>query len=129
MRVLIDTQVFLWLHGEPERLALDSLALLEDAATERLVSAVVGWEISIKHGLGRLQLPAPPAEWVPQKIDAGAMQPVAIEMPHVLAVGALPPHHRDPFDRLLVAQARLLDVPLLSADPIFARYDVDLIPA
>lgn len=127
MRVLLDTQVFLWLHVEPERVGAEALELLEDATTQRLVSAVVGWEIAIKHDLGRIELPAPPAQWVPDKLEAGAMKPVAVEMSHALAVRALPLHHRDPFDRLLIAQARLLDVALLSADPIFARYDVPLI--
>lgn len=126
MRVLVDTQVFLWLHSEPERLGAN-LAALEDPATVRLVSAVVGWEIAIKHGLGRLTLPAPPAQWVPEKVDAGAMTPVAVELSHALAVASLPMHHRDPFDRLLIVQAQLLGVPILTADETFARYEVDLV--
>ena len=126
MRVLLDTQVFLWLHSEPQRVGA-ALPLLEDGATVRLVSAVVGWEISIKHGLGRLELPAAPDRWVPEKLSDGAMTPLPIEMSHVLAVASLPHHHRDPFDRLLVAQARLLGVPLVSADPVFARYDIEVL--
>lgn len=126
MRVLLDTQIFLWLHASPERVGA-ALPLLEDSATVRLVSAVVGWEISIKHGLGRLELPSPPDRWVPEKLADGAMTPLPIEMSHVLAVASLPPHHRDPFDRLLVAQARLLGVPVVSGDAVFARYDVDVL--
>ena len=126
MRVLVDTQVFLWLHSEPERLGAQ-LALLEDPATVRLVSAVVGWEITIKHGLGRLELPSPPHRWIPDKIETGAMTPVAIELSHVLGVGKLPHHHADPFDRLLISQARVLGTPVVTADRAFGLYDVELI--
>ena len=126
MRVLIDTQVFLWLHSEPERLGAQ-LAMVEDPGTIRLVSAVVGWEITIKHGLGRLVLPAPPQRWVPDKLQAGAMTPLPIELSHVLGVAELPPHHSDPFDRLLISQARLLGVPVLTSNRAFARSDIDRI--
>lgn len=126
MRVLLDTQIFLWLHSAPERVGAP-LRLLEDPATVRLVSALVGWEISIKYGLGRLELPAPPDRWVPEKMAAGAMTSLPVEMSHVLAVASLPHHHRDPFDRLLVAQARLLRVPLVSADSVFADYEVEVL--
>lgn len=126
MRVLLDTHAFLWLHSEPERLG-DQLGLLEDPATVRLVSAVVGWEITIKHGLGRLGLPAPPQQWVPERIDRGSMTPLPIELSHALGVAELPAHHQDPFDRLLISQARRLGVPVLSADPVFAAYDVEVL--
>ncbi len=126
MRVLLDTHVFLWLHSEPERLG-DQIELLEDPSTVRLVSAVVGWEITIKHGLGRLVLPAPPQHWVPTRIERGAMIPLAVEMSHVLGVAELPAHHRDPFDRLLISQARQLGIPVVSADPAFGAYDVEML--
>lgn len=127
MRILLDTHVFLWLHGDPERLG-QRLETLSAPDTEGLVSAVVAWEITIKHGLGRLQLPAPPQAWVPDRIRRGAMVSVAIELPHVLGVADLPDHHRDPFDRLLISQARHLGVPILSADPALAAYDVEVLP-
>lgn len=127
MRVLLDTHVFLWLHSEPERLG-DQLGLLEDPATVRLVSAVVGWEIAIKHSLGRLVLPAPPQQWMPARIERGSMTTLPVEMSHALGVAELPAHHRDPFDRLLISQARHLGVAVLSADPIFGSYDVELLP-
>lgn len=126
MRVLLDTQIFLWLHSSPERVGAP-LPLLEDPATVRLVSAVVGWEIAIKYGLGRLELPSPPDRWVPEKVAEGAMTPLPIELSHVLAVASLPPHHRDPLDRLLVAQAQLLGVPLVSGDAVFADYGIDVL--
>lgn len=126
MRILLDTHVFLWLHSEPERLG-SQLALVQQPGTGRLVSAVVAWEVTIKHGLGRLQLPEPPPAWVPARIRQGAMEPVAIELPHVLGVADLPDHHRDPFDRLLISQARRLGVPIMTADRTFESYDVDLL--
>lgn len=126
MRVLLDTNVFLWLHAEPERLG-SRLAMLEDPATERLISAAVGWEIAIKHGLGRLHLPEPPERWVPSRIHRGAMVALPIELTHVLGVASLEHHHRDPFDRLLISTARSLQVPIVTADPVFARYDVEVL--
>lgn len=126
MKVLIDTNIFLWLHIEPERVGRQ-LPLLEDTATERLVSAVVGWEIAIKHGLGRLVLPDPPERWVPSRIQRGAMTPLPIELRHVLGVASLEHHHRDPFDRLLISTAGALEIPIVTADPVFARYDVEVL--
>jgi PIN domain nuclease of toxin-antitoxin system len=126
VRILLDTHAMIWLHSEPERLG-HHLEALEDAGTQRLVSAVVGWEIAIKCGLGRLSLPATPQRWVPDRIERGAMTPVPIEMAHVLGVADLPPHHHDPFDRLLISQARHLGVPILTADRAFDAYDVEIL--
>lgn len=126
MRVLLDTRAFLWAHTEPERLG-PHLALLERPDTERLVSAVVGWEITIKHGLGRLTLPEPPRAWVPERIRRGAMTELPVGMDHTLGVADLPDHHRDPFDRLLISQARGLRIPVLTADRAFDAYDLDLL--
>lgn len=126
MRVLFDTHAFLWAHSEPERLG-PHRDLLEHPDTERLVSAVVGWEVTIKYQLGRLLLPAPPQEWIPDRIRRGAMTSLDIAMEHVCGVAALPDHHRDPFDRLLVSQARALKIPLLTADRSLDAYDVELL--
>ena len=123
MKVLLDTHVFLWLQTEPERLG-DQLALVEDARTDLLVSAASSWEIAMKHGLGRLPLPEPPERYVPARLRAIDAQPVAVEHSHALAVAALPPLHRDPFDRLLVAQAQAFGVPILTADEAVAQYAV-----
>ncbi|MGQ0743118.1 MAG: type II toxin-antitoxin system VapC family toxin [Acidimicrobiales bacterium] len=128
MKVLLDTNVFLWLHTTPERVGRP-LGILEDASTIRLVSAVVGWEIAIKYRLGRLGLPDPPNTWVPAKLIDGAMTVLPVEMSQVLAVADLPDHHTDPFDRLLIAQARMLKIPLVSADQMFTRYDVEVLAA
>ena len=123
MRLLLDTHIFLWLHTEPERLG-EHLPLVEDRRTELLVSAVVSWEIAIKYWLDRLPLPQPPERYVPERLRAIGAQALPIEHTHALAVAALPSLHHDPFDRLLVAQAGLLDVPILTADPAIAQYSV-----
>jgi len=123
VQVLLDTHVFLWLQSEPERLG-EHLALVEDRRTELLVSAVSSWEIAIKHGLGRLALPDPPARYVPERIRAIGATPVAIEHSHALAAAELPRLHRDPFDRLLVAQALAYDVPIMTADSLVAGYPI-----
>jgi PIN domain nuclease of toxin-antitoxin system len=126
VRILLDTHVFLWLQVQPERLG-DHLAAVADTANERLLSAASSWEIAIKHGLGRLSLPEPPARWVPERMRAVGAMPLAVEHTHALAVADLPVHHRDPFDRLLVAQARALGASLLTADRQLEDYDVDLL--
>lgn len=121
MRVLLDTHVFLWLLAEPERLG-GELALVEDRRTELIVSAASSWEIAIKHGLGRLPLPEPPQRYVPDRIRAIGATPLDIAHGHALAVAALPSLHRDPFDRLLVAQAGALNLTILTANPLVAQY-------
>jgi PIN domain nuclease of toxin-antitoxin system len=123
VRLLLDTHVFLWLLTEPERIG-EHLPLVEDRRNELLVSAACSWEIAIKHGLGRLPLPEPPQRYVPDRLRAIGAHALPIEHTHALAVAALEPLHRDPFDRLLVAQAGLLDVPIMTADAIIARYPV-----
>jgi len=123
MTLLLDTHAWLWMLAAPERLG-DARATLENADHELLLSAASSWEIAIKHDLGRLRLPQPPELFVPDRIRASGVVPIAIEHVHAIEAGRLPRHHRDPFDRILVAQARHLDVPIVTADPAIAAYDV-----
>jgi PIN domain nuclease of toxin-antitoxin system len=123
VKFLLDTHVFLWLNTQPERLG-KHLSLIEDRSNELLFSAVGSWEIAIKHALGRLPLPEPPERYVPSRMRAIGATGLAVEHSHALAVASLPSLHRDPFDRLLVAQAGLLDVPIITADSILAEYPV-----
>ena len=129
MRILLDTQCWLWMAASPERLSARARSAIERADNQLFLSAASAWEIAIKHALGMLSLPEPPARYVPSRVDRLRTTPLPIDQAHALHVAALPPHHRDPFDRLLVAQAQVEHLPILTADPVFDRYDVDTIDA
>lgn len=126
MRLLLDTQVFLWLLADPERLG-QHLGTIQDPANDLLLSAASSWEIAVKVRLGRLRLPDIPQRYVPDRMRALGVEPLAVEHAHALVVAELPMLHRDPFDRLLVAQARHLRLSILTADDAIARYDVGTI--
>jgi PIN domain nuclease of toxin-antitoxin system len=125
VRLLLDTHIFLWLNTEPERVGA-WLTVIERNDTELFVSAASSWEMTIKWKLGKLALPEPPAGYLPSRISRLRALGLAITHAHVIEVGALPDHHRDPFDRLLIAQSRVEDLKLLTADPTIAAYDADV---
>ncbi len=120
MRLLPDTHAALWLLGDDERLSRRANRLLSTAANEVLLSAAVVWEVAIKRSLGKLDVPDGFAGLL---VEAGAV-PLAVEIEHAEAVRALPWHHRDPFDRLLVAQAAIEGAVLVSGDERLCAYDV-----
>jgi PIN domain nuclease of toxin-antitoxin system len=126
MRVLLDTHVLLWADAAPVKLG-DVRELIADQDTELLVSAACSWEIAIKYATGRLPLPDAPRLHVPAMIRALGATAIPVEHAHALRVADLPPVHRDPFDRMLIAQAQALDLPIVTADPVFADYDVTVI--
>lgn len=115
------------MNAAPDRLSTEAQRLVETEETERLLSAASAWEIAIKVALGKLRLPTTPSEYVPLRLQQTRTSPLPISLEHALRAGELPPHHRDPFDRLLVAQAQIERVPILTADPHFAPYDVEVI--
>ena len=129
MRVLLDTQCWLWMTLAPERFSARARKLVEARDTLMYLSAASAWEIAIKHALGKLRLPEPPTTYVPTRVAALGVQPLAIEHSHALRVAELPPHHRDPFDRLLIAQAQIDDLSILTSDSLFDVYDVTTIAA
>jgi len=122
--VLLDTHVLLWLRTTPERIPAPALATLMSPDTELLVSAASSWEIAIKYRLGKLQLPSRPQLWIPRALRELAATPIDVDHESAAAVAALPDHHRDPFDRLLVVQARQRRIRIATADHAFAPYDV-----
>ncbi|HLI44871.1 MAG TPA: type II toxin-antitoxin system VapC family toxin [Acidimicrobiales bacterium] len=124
MRLLLDTHVFLWLLAEPERLG-PHIGSLQDPGNQLFLSAASSWEIAIKVQLGRLDLPEDPQRYVPDRMRAIGAEPLPVQHTHALAAGALPRLHRDPFDRLLVAQARGLRLRIVTADSQIARYEVE----
>jgi PIN domain nuclease of toxin-antitoxin system len=125
-RILFDTHCWLWLQSEPERFSPALLHELSDPTLELLLSAASAWEIAIKFRLGKLALPEPPASYVPSRLQRSGTAELVVSHLHALRVASLPLHHRDPFDRLLVAQAQIEDIPLLSADPLLRPYEVEL---
>lgn len=127
MRVLLDTQCWLWWFVDPGRLNRRARELIGDASNEILFSAASAWEIAIKSALGKLTLPESPAAWVSTRVASQGMIPLSIRLDHALAVSELPPLHRDPFDRLLVAQCRIEEVPILTADSRLGAYGVEWI--
>lgn len=127
MRALLDTHAFVWWNDGDPRLSDLARETILGSDNEILLSAVTAWEIAIKAGKGLLRLPEPLADYVPSRMALDAMQPLPVEMTHALHVAALPRHHNDPFDRLLIAQAQVEGVPILTSDPNIARYDVEIV--
>jgi PIN domain nuclease of toxin-antitoxin system len=127
MKLLLDTHVFIWMHGDPDRLSARARDLLVDADTELHLSVVSAWELGIKIARERLTLPEPLDEYVMSRARRARMSLLSIDLVHVLEAVTLPLHHGDPFDRMLVAQARTESLTLLTADPLIARYDVELV--
>lgn len=127
MRLLVDTHCWLWMTSAPERLGAEAHQVIESADNELFLSAASVWELVIKATLGKLQLPQPPGDYVPSRMQKTGVRGLAISITHALGVAYLPPHHRDPFDRLLIAQARAENLRLMTADPVFRAYDVELL--
>jgi PIN domain nuclease of toxin-antitoxin system len=127
VRVLLDTHTFLWWVLEDSRLSATARETIVDPDVEVLVSPVSAWEIAIKTADGRLELPEQPCPYVLSRMAANAFHELPITVEHCLRTADLPPIHRDPFDRLLVAQAREEDIPLVTGDPAITRYDVETI--
>jgi PIN domain nuclease of toxin-antitoxin system len=113
----------------PERLRESARALLSERRNELLLSTASLWEISIKVGLGKLTLPGRPVTYLPPLIERSGVGVLPVAVEHALHVADLPPHHRDPFDRLLVAVARVERLPILTADRTFEAYEVEILRA
>lgn len=123
-RVLVDTNVVVWmLLSEQEHLTQSAINALEDQQSSIHVSAISVWEIAIKRSLGKFEIEGGWAEAIPRI----GLQSLPVTALHAQAVESLPWHHRDPFDRLLVAQALTEEMPVISADDMLGRYDVQII--
>ena len=128
MRALLDTHAFLWWVTDDIHLSSrGARAIIADGGNELFLSAASGWEMAIKAGLGKLHLPDNPASFVFEQLRINAIEPLAIQMTHALRVYSLPKHHRDPFDRILVAQAQVERMPIITADPQVAQYNVEIL--
>lgn len=127
MRVLLDTHAFLWWIGNDPRLSERAREVFSDGDNDLVFSAASGWEIAIKARLGRLQVLGDLNTYLFRQLTENYTSVLPVHLSHALRVHALPDHHRDPFDRLLVAQAIVEEMPLLSADPRIARYPVEVV--
>jgi len=127
MKLLLDTCTFLWIAGKPSALSLRARELFQSPDHEVYLSAASAWEIVTKHGLGRLPLPEPPERLVPRLRDFHGIEPLPIDEESVLQVSRLPALHRDPFDRLLVCQAIVHGMTLLTPDGLIAQYPARVI--
>ncbi len=123
----MDTHAFLWLVAGDRKLSATAKAVFLENDDELLLSAVTGFEIAVKYSLGKLVLKEPPERFIRERIQANALIPLAITIEHTMRLADLPFHHRDPFDRLLVAQALSDSLPILSADALLSAYGIERI--
>ncbi len=129
MKLLIDTHVLLWWFMRSDRLKKKIRETLADPANDVFVSAAATWEIAIKTAIDRLTLPGDPGQYLSDRIRRAGIAELPITPAHTYGVFALPPHHADPFDRLLIAQAQHEGLTIVTSDPVFKRYDVRRISA
>jgi PIN domain nuclease of toxin-antitoxin system len=122
--LLLDTHAFLWVVWDDPNLSSSAKALIEDPANRKLVSVASCWEIAIKVALRKLTLGEPAATFLPRELARNGLHLLAIELAHATFVESLPPYHKDPFDRLLVAQAIIDKLSLVSADAILDQYGI-----
>ncbi len=127
MNLIVDTQVFLWWLVDDRALSGRARDLMRDAGNTLYLSAVSAWEIAIKVALGRLELSGEPAIVVPEQMAANSIEPLPVQISHALHVYSLPSHHRDPFDRMLVAQSQIEGLPILTSDARIGHYDVEVV--
>ncbi len=126
MSLLVDTHAFLWFMAGDRRLSRAAQRAIEDSDGEWWLSAASVWELSIKSSLGRLKLPAPVDDYLAEKVQQG-LRILPVEWRHAAAVERLSFHHRDPFDRLLVAQAQSERLAVVTKDPAFGKYKVRVV--
>lgn len=124
MKYLLDTHVFLWWVLDEPQISPTCRRIISDGANTIYFSAASAWEIAIKAQIGKLHLPNAPEIYVPDRLARNGMTALPITMDHALYTSTLPLHHRDPFDRVLVAQSRLEELPILTADSLIVQYEV-----
>jgi PIN domain nuclease of toxin-antitoxin system len=127
VKLLLDTHTFMWWDSDASRIPPETLSLMQQAEYQLLVSLVSLWEIQIKTQIGKLTLQAPLAEIIAHQQTENGVILLPIALPHILELDNLPQHHKDPFDRLLIAQCRSEAATLVSRDLIFKQYDCPLL--
>ncbi len=127
MRALLDSHAFLWWIGDDPRLSPGAREIIAEGGNEIFFSAASAWELAIKSSLGRLRMPADFERFVTDQVNLNGFSMLPVQLSHALRVHGLPPHHKDPFDRMLVAQAQVEEMPLVSRDRRLAGYGVRLV--
>ncbi len=127
MKILLDTCEFLWLVSGDNRLSAPVALAVRNPQNQVFLSVVSFWEISVKHGLGKLPLPSAPALFVPGQREKHLIASLALDESAITSLDKLPALHRDPFDRMLVCQALAHDLTLASSDPLIRQYPVTLL--
>ena len=125
MTLLLDTHTFLWFCQDDPLLSATAKALIEDPGNRKLLSVASCWEIAIKAGLGRLKLGELSATYIPTALSRTGFEHLPTSVVHATGVETLPPHHRDPFDRLLIVQTTAEGIPIVSADSQLDAYGVN----
>ena len=125
MKLLLDTHAFLWWVAASQELSRKARSAIGSARNECYLSVASGWELAIKVSLGKLRIDGALDRFLPEQLAANGFLALPIDLKHTARVATLPFHHRDPFDRLLVAQALEADLKVVTADPVFAKYGVN----
>ena len=127
MNYLLDTQAFLWWSDKYQLLSEKAYSICDDPNNDLLLSIASVWEIQIKVNLGKLTLPAPLSEIISKQLETNRFELLHIELSHIYGLARLPHHHKDPFDRMLVAQAKAENLSLISHDPMMKQYSIPVI--
>ena len=127
MKYLLDTHTFLWAIGEPDKLSKKVFEILENTDNEIFTSVVNTWEICIKYSIGKLDLKKDPEKFILEEIQEANFQILNIKLNHLFPLTRFPDFHKDPFDRLLIAQSQTEGMPILSNDPLIKKYKVKVI--
>ncbi len=127
MNLLLDTHAFLWWVTDDPQLSATVRTLITDPDNTIFFSVVSAWEIVIKAQSGKLMLPEPAATYIPSRLETNRFITQSVDLAHVLKIASLPAHHRDPFDRLLIAQSQVEQIPIATIDSLITQYSVEVI--
>jgi PIN domain nuclease of toxin-antitoxin system len=122
LKVILDTHAFLWWIADSDRLSRRAREILGESGNTLFLSAASAWEIVLKQQIGKLKLPQPAGKYIPSQLAMNRIDTLPISLSHTLRLADLPLHHRDPFDRILIAQSIVERMPIVTADPLFAHY-------
>lgn len=127
MKLILDTHIFLWWDSEPGKLSKTALDAIEDKSNSLFVSIISIWEIQIKKDIGKLTLRLSLEEMLKEQEKTNQIRVLGLETKHIFALEELAQHHKDPFDRAIIAQAKVEDLTVISNDSVFSSYDVKLL--